>query len=86
MTIEIENKLLALSHVDGVHHLHVWSLDGERHVLTAHLLLDTPITDGIQGEVKEAVKSVCSDYDFAHTTIELEQDREVCRDAPSSHH
>ena len=86
MTIEIENKLLALSHVDGVHHLHVWSLDGERHVLTAHLLLNTPITDGIQGEVKEAVKMVCSDYDFANTTIELEQDREVCRDAPSLHH
>lgn len=77
---ETKTKLLALNHVAGVHHLHVWSLDGERHVLTAHLLLDAPINNTIQNEVKQAVKTAIAKYDFAHTTIELEQTLESCRD------
>jgi cobalt-zinc-cadmium efflux system protein len=80
LTIEIRDRLMAINHVAGVHHLHLWSLDGERHVLTAHLLLDAQISDEIQHAVKEDVKTACSDYDFVHTTIELEQDLEACRD------
>ena len=64
----------------GVHHLHLWSLDGERHVMTAHLVLDTPVSNEIHDEVKERVRAVCNGYDFIHTTIELEQDLETCRD------
>ena len=82
LTIEIRDKLLAINHVAGVHHLHLWSLDGERHVLTAHLVLDTPVSNAIHDEVKEDVRVVCSGYDLVHTTIELEQDLEACRDNP----
>lgn len=74
-------KLLTLKHVAGVHHLHVWSLDGERHVLTAHLILDTPIDQIAQTEIKQAVRDLLAGYDFAHTTIELEQPLETCRDS-----
>ncbi|MCG8092221.1 MAG: cation diffusion facilitator family transporter [Candidatus Thiodiazotropha endolucinida] len=80
LTIEIRDKLLAIGHVANVHHLHLWSLDGERHVLTAHLLLDTPVSNAIHDAVKEDVRSVCNSYDFIHTTIELEHDLEACRD------
>lgn len=78
---EAKDKLLALKYVEGVHHLHVWSLDGERHVLTAHLLLDTAINNTIQDEIKQAVKTAIAKYNFAHTTIELEQSFESCRDS-----
>jgi len=77
---ETRGKLQALEHVEEIHHLHVWSLDGERHVLSAHLLLDKPISSDTQIEVKIAVKKALEEYDFAHTTIELEQRAETCRD------
>ena len=80
LTVEIRDKLLAINHVANVHHLHLWSLDGERHVMTAHLVLDTPVSNEIHDEVKERVRAVCNGYDFIHTTIELEQDLETCRD------
>ena len=80
LTVEIRDKLLEINHVAGVHHLHLWSLDGERHVMTAHLVLDTPVSNEIHDEVKERVRAVCNGYDFIHTTIELEQDLETCRD------
>lgn len=80
LTVEIRDKLLAINHVAGVHHLHLWSLDGERHVMTAHLVLDTPVSNTLHDAVKEDVRSMCNGYDFIHTTIELEQDLETCRD------
>ncbi len=80
LTVEIRDKLLAINHVANVHHLHLWSLDGERHVMTAHLVLDTPVSNEIHDEIKQHVRAVCDGYDFIHTTIELEQDLEACRD------
>ena len=78
---ETRGKLQALEHVAEIHHLHVWSLDGERHVVSAHLLLDRPIDSDTQNAVMMAVKAALEAYDFAHTTIELEQCKETCRDS-----
>ncbi len=77
----VRDKLLALPHVVDVHHLHLWSLDGEHHVLTAHLVLDSPISAERQREIKEAIRETCRDCDIGHTTIELEQADETCRHA-----
>lgn len=79
MAEEIEQKLLQLPHVVDVHHLHLWSLDGEHHVLTAHLVLDIPLSAETQREVKEAIRKACESCDISHTTIELEQADEACR-------
>ncbi|MFZ5654975.1 MAG: cation diffusion facilitator family transporter [Pseudomonadota bacterium] len=78
---EIAGRLRAIDHVVGIHHLHLWSLDGERHVLTAHLDLDEPITNAVQQRVKSRVAEVLAPYRLAHSTIEIEQVEEQCRDA-----
>ena len=78
---ETRSKLKDLEHVAAIHHLHVWSLDGERHVLSAHLVLDKAINSNIQNAVKIALNETLEEFDFAHTTIELEQSAETCRDS-----
>lgn len=76
---EIEEKLLAIDHVDSLHHTHVWSLDGEHHVLTSHLKLKN-IDDFAQVlTVKEQAKELLRDYPFSHHTLETELDTEACR-------
>ena len=77
---EIEGKLQQLDHIQAIHHLHIWSLDGEKHVLTAHLVLENAIDAQVQRQTKEAVAQTLAKYPFEHTTIELEQPREPCRD------
>jgi cobalt-zinc-cadmium efflux system protein len=77
---EIRNKLIALQHVSDVHHIHFWSLDGEKHVLTAHLEIDQIVSLNEQKEIKENVHKLLSDYPLSHTTIELELPDELCRD------
>jgi cobalt-zinc-cadmium efflux system protein len=78
---EIKQALTSIEGIREIHHLHLWSLDGEHHVLTAHLLLDN---DNFSAKyyltMKQTVADILSEYDLAHTTIELELLQESCRD------
>jgi cobalt-zinc-cadmium efflux system protein len=81
---EVAEKLRAVDHVVDLHHLHLWSLDGEHHVLTVHLDVDEPITNAMQQRIKGAVATVLAPYRFAHSTIEIEQAEESCRDTQAT--
>ncbi len=76
----IKQSLTNLPEVNGVHHLHFWSLDGESHVLTAHIELveKTDVDELIK--LKEQVAKRLSAYRLFHTTIEFEFPKETCRD------
>jgi len=76
----IKQSLTNLPEVNGVHHLHFWSLDGESHVLTAHIELveKTDVDELIK--LKEQVAKRLSAYRLSHTTIEFEFPKETCRD------
>ncbi len=76
----IYQKLISIPHIAEVHYLHLWSLDGERHVLTAHLVLDTPLSAEMQNSIKQDLKQSLEDFNLAHTTFEFEQSAEFCRD------
>lgn len=80
MLAAIRNKLSSLEHVSTIHYLHLWSLDGERHVLTAHFEIDHMISATEHKHMKEKISSLLSGYSLAHTTIEFELPDESCRD------
>jgi cobalt-zinc-cadmium efflux system protein len=76
----IREKIIMLPNVAGVHHLHVWSIDGTRHVLTAHLVMQDLVSITEQKHLKESIERMLAEYHFVHTTIELEFADELCRD------
>jgi len=77
---EVQQHLLDLDCVKDVHHLHFWSLDGEHHVLTAHLVLDHILEISQLNKIKADIAQVLSKYELEHTTIEFEFPDEQCRD------
>jgi cobalt-zinc-cadmium efflux system protein len=77
---EVRNILLESDNVDSVHHFHIWSLDGEHNVMTAHIQLTQNISLQTMSELKEALRASLANYDFVHTTIEFEFADEACRD------
>jgi cobalt-zinc-cadmium efflux system protein len=81
---KIHKQLLSVEQVAGVHHLHLWSLDGEHHVLTVHLVLKQGINNEIQQRIKADLADGLKPYQLAHTTIEFEQPEECCRDSASN--
>lgn len=78
---DVRQTLLGLPGTQAVHHLHLWSLDGEKHVLTAHVVVqnDTSISD--YQNIKADLKIALAQFNLSHTTIEIELSQEDCRDA-----
>lgn len=77
---DVETVLAQLPDVSDIHHLHFWSLDGESHVLTAHLAVERDLNATEYSELKQLIDKQLAVYKLSHTTIELEFPSENCRD------
>lgn len=75
---EIEKQLLAIPGVSSAHNPHVWSLDGEHHVLTIHLIVpdETDKNDAIR--IKHESKAIAESLHMTHITVEIEYECEEC--------
>lgn len=75
---EIESKILDLQFVDSMHQTHIWSLEGENHVFTAHVKLENVSGFLEFMQVKKNIKEIMKEYPFEHYTIEMELKEENC--------
>ncbi|WP_339923547.1 cation diffusion facilitator family transporter [uncultured Cyclobacterium sp.] len=76
--VKIEKELLAIDHVQSLHHTHIWSLEGEHHVFSTHLKLERITSFGNILDVKNEAKALLKKYHFKHFTIETELNTENC--------
>lgn len=74
----IDHQLRSIAQVQSTHHTHIWSLDGEHHVLTTHLVVGAQATKADMIRVKEQVKTLIAPLHLAHTTLEIEYEDEAC--------
>ena len=74
-TEEIRKHLCDIDDVTDVHHIHLWSMDGNSGYATMHI-----VTDGNPAAVKENVKKVLNKYHIFHSTLELETTAEDCKE------
>lgn len=75
----IERRLLAIGQVKGIHHTHVWTLDGEHNIFTTHLVVDDGATKEDLLRIRAQVETCLEDLKFEHTTIEIGYEGEYCR-------
>ena len=75
---KFERQVLNLESVQSMHHAHVWSLDGEHHVMTTHLVLDSNISRDRLVEIKKSVYDLVKESGFEHLTVEIELVDEEC--------
>lgn len=70
---EIKEHILHIDGVTGVHHIHLWSMDGHSHYATMHI-----VTDGDPRAIKAAVREELAEHGIGHATLELESGEEHC--------
>ncbi len=75
---EFEAALRKIPRVLSIHHIHVWSLDGRRHVLTAHIVVDDDTRADELIDIKCDIRDLTRDMSLEHTTFEVEFEREEC--------
>lgn len=71
-------KILAIPGVLSVHHTHVWTLDGENHVLSTHVVVAPDATKAELMRIKGEIKHIAYAMDCEHVTLELEYSDEDC--------
>jgi cobalt-zinc-cadmium efflux system protein len=81
---KVRARLLALNGVVAVHDLHVWTIAGGRHVLTAHVQLEDKRISEASAILRAIESSVLEHFGVTHVTIQFEcescasEDRIVC--------
>ena len=76
---DIEKRIVGLDKVQSIHHAHTWSLDGEIHVFTTHIVVMESTTQDEAFQVKQEIKAIVEDMGFEHVTLEIEYPHEKCR-------
>ena len=56
-----------------VHDIHIWSLEGETDVLTAHIVVEDEYLQN-PDKIKESIKSKLAKHHIEHSTLELERE------------
>ena len=70
---DIKSRVCAIDGVEGVHHVHVWTMDGEHNYATMHV-----VTDADARTVKAAIKGELAKMGIFHATLEIEGANEDC--------
>ena len=71
----ISERILQITGVQNVHHIHLWSLDGQRNLATMHVVSDLE-HEGIKCRIRDAMKEL----GISHITIEMETSSEDCKE------
>ncbi|MGB3767957.1 MAG: cation diffusion facilitator family transporter [Phormidesmis sp.] len=71
-------RFLQIEGVESCHHLHIWSIDGDRNVLSTHLVVDERSDRNDILRIKSASKHIVHDLNVKHLTIEIEYANEAC--------
>lgn len=69
----VKDGILKIPGVWDVHHIHLWSMDGQSHYATMHIR-----TAADPHEVKNAIRENLKSYGIDHVTLELEAENEHC--------
>lgn len=77
---DVEEAIAAVPGVRSVHHTHIWSQDGEHHVVTTHVVAEGTSSlakaEGLRRQIKERLRK----YDIQHATIEIERSDGACEE------
>ena len=87
---EITEHICEIDGVLGVHHVHVWSMDGHNNYATMHI-----VVNGDAHKIKHDIRDELKEHGIGHVTLELEEENEHCHEehchvefssSPAHHH
>lgn len=76
----IKQQLEKIESLKDIHHTHLWSLDGNYHIVTVHAQMDGSTRLSELTPVKKAIRHELHGLGVEHVTIEFESSGEGCED------
>ena len=75
----INTELTKIDGIINVHDCHIWTLDGESHVLTMHAVIPTDLGVNQLEQLKIAIRETVKTFGKFHLTIEFETEEANCK-------
>ena len=72
---EIKGHIAEIDDVQDVHHIHIWSMDGQSNYATMHI-----VTNSDSHQIKVKVRAELQEHGIGHATLELEAENEHCHE------
>ena len=72
---EIKEHITEIEGVLDVHHIHIWSMDGQSNYATMHV-----VTNADHHEIKDKIREELKEHGIGHVTMELEAEGEHCHE------
>lgn len=73
---EINHHISEIKGVIDVHHIHIWSIDGNTNYATMHIVTDSKDLKTLKEQIREEML----EYGVIHSTIELENNEDKCNE------
>lgn len=75
---EIKEELLSFEEISEIHDLHLWSIDGNYHVVTTHVVIKEALAMEQLAALKTKIRLKLEELNIQHATIEFETKDEIC--------
>jgi cobalt-zinc-cadmium efflux system protein len=72
------SEIRKVEQVLDVHDVHLWTLDGESHLFSCHLVVPGGVTLEEAIRIRELVRGIAKDHGIWHTTIEIDPEGYLC--------
>lgn len=75
---KLQYEILKIKLVNSAHHIHLWSIDGLRNVMTLHVVIESGIKQPQIESIKNEIRGISNNFNIQHTTIEIELEMKNC--------
>lgn len=72
---EIKHHIKEIDGVIDVHHIHIWSMDGQLNYATMHI-----VANENSHEIKDKIREELKEYGIGHVTLEIENPDDHCHE------
>ena len=75
---DFERRVTKMPNVRSLHHTHAWSIDGDAHVLSMHVVMDRDADRRDIVDVKQRIVEALAEQPFEHISVDVELEGEPC--------
>jgi cobalt-zinc-cadmium efflux system protein len=69
---DVSRRIAVMPGVEGVHDLHVWSLDREHRAMSVHILVANRPLDQVTAMIRSVEQMLCAEFGIEHATVQPE--------------
>ena len=78
---KIESELNSIDGIEGSHDIHIWTIDGEYHIMSTHVVISNDLSETRISDLKKEIRNHMLNFGIHHVTIEIETPDEDCEEA-----